>query len=81
MATRQVDLLTHPPESEKFIQRLSQFNHMHSPDGLNDTLLSQGWLLEMAPNVGTVGRMSFQGQGMGWVRSLRLSGSISQFNQ
>ena len=61
-AARQVDLHTRLPESEKFnIEALTGFSHVYHPDGLNNTLLSQGCILETAPTVGTVDR-TFQGQ-------------------
>ena len=31
------------------MEALTGFKHVHSPDGLNDTLLSQGCILETAP--------------------------------
>lgn len=33
------------------------YSDIFSPDGLNNTLLFQGFILEMAPSVGTVGRV------------------------
>lgn len=33
------------------------FGHIHRPDGLNNTLLSQGCVLGTAPTVGVVGRV------------------------
>ena len=39
-----------------YIEALTGFSHVFSPDGLNNTLLSQGHVLERAPMVGTVGR-------------------------
>lgn len=33
------------------------FSHVHSPDSLSDPILSQVCILEMAPSVGTMGRM------------------------
>lgn len=55
-------------------------SHVFSPDGLNSTLLSQVDDLEMAPAMGTEGRMYISGTGKG-VKSLRLPRSSSVVNQ
>ena len=44
---------------------LTGFSHMFSPDGLNNTLLSQGCVLVTAPTVGTVYRVYIPGTGKG----------------
>jgi len=49
------------------------FRHVFSPDGLSNTLLSQGCLLRIVASVGTVGRCPFQRRE--GVRSLQLSES------
>lgn len=38
-----------------YIEDLTGFSHVYYPDGLNDTLLSQVYVLVMAPTVGRVG--------------------------
>lgn len=47
------------------IESLQGLSHAFSPDGLNNTLLSQGSVLETAPSVGMVGMTTFQGQRRG----------------
>ena len=49
---------------------LTRFNHIHCPDGLNTTFLSQGHALGTASIVRVVGRMYIPRTGEG-VRSLR----------
>lgn len=41
------------------------FSYMDHPDGLNKTLFSPGFVLEMAPTVNTVGRMYIPRAGQG----------------
>ena len=54
-----------------YIETLIGFSHVHSLDGLSNTLLSQGCILETAPRVGIVG--IFQGQwGVGWAEEHRI---------
>lgn len=38
------------------IKAFTGFSHKYSPDGLNNTFLSQGCILEMASSLGTMGR-------------------------
>lgn len=45
----------HPPTGILKIMSLSGFRHIFSPDGLNNTLLSQGYVLETATSMGIVG--------------------------
>lgn len=40
-----------------YVEALVGFSHMYCPGGLNTTSLSQGCVLEMAPAIGTGGRM------------------------
>lgn len=47
-----------------YTEDLPGFSHIHSPDVLNNTLLFQGCVLEIAPSVGTVGGI-FQECGKG----------------
>ena len=56
MATRQIDLYTHPSESWVNIEALTGCTHIFSPDSLNISL-SQSGVLERAPAMGTVGVM------------------------
>lgn len=42
---------------EVYIEALTEFSHILSPDGLSNTLHSQGCVLEIAPSTGMVGRM------------------------
>lgn len=50
-----------------YIDVLLGFHHIFRPDGLNNnTLLSQGCVLEAASAKEIVGRMHSQGQGRGW---------------
>ena len=44
-----------PPRILSFIEALTGFSHVFSPDGPNNILLSQGYVLETAPSVGMVG--------------------------
>lgn len=39
------------------VEILSRFSHIYHPNGLNTTLLSQGYMVGMAPMVETVGRI------------------------
>lgn len=39
-----------------YIKALSGFSHFFRPYGLNNTLLSQGYVLETAPGAGILGR-------------------------
>ena len=57
----------HPPTSilKVYIEALTGFSHIHSPDGLDNTLLSQGYV----PTVGMVGRVYIPRTGEG-VRSI-----------
>lgn len=48
--------------SEVYIEALTEVSHVLSPGGLNNTLLSQDDILEMAPARETVGECTFQGQ-------------------
>lgn len=48
----EVDLCT--LESEKFTETLMGISHVFSPEGLNNTLLTQGCVLERYASVGTV---------------------------
>ena len=41
--------------ASRILKVLIGLSHIYHPNDLNDTLLSQGCLLETAPNVGTVG--------------------------
>lgn len=61
LAARWVDLHIHLPEPWVYIETLTGFSNVSSPDGLNNTLLSQGYVLEMASAMATVAR-TFQGQ-------------------
>ena len=50
----------HPPTRilKVYIEALTGFSHIFSPGGLNNSaFLSQGYILEMAPSVGMVGRI------------------------
>lgn len=53
------------------------FSQVCSADGLNNTLLSQGCVLEVITSVGTVGGMYIPRAGEG-VKSLQLPGSSSR---
>lgn len=48
-----------------YIAALMGFSHIHSPDGINNTLFSQGYNLEMAPSANWWAKRTFQGQGRG----------------
>ena len=63
-----------------YIEALMEFNNIFSPDSLNITSLSQGYILEMTASVGIVGRTYIPRTGDG-VRSLQLPGSSSHVNQ
>ena len=51
-------------------QALMGFCHIHSPEGLNGTLLSQGCILETSPCVGVVGGTYVPRTGEGGEESL-----------
>lgn len=55
------------------------FSQVCSADGLNNTLLSQGCVLEVITSVGTVGGMYIPRAGEG-VKSLQLPGSICKLS-
>ena len=57
-----------------YIEVLTGFSHIFSPDGFNSTLLSQGCILGTAPTEGKVGRVYIPRTGKG-VRGLQLPGS------
>lgn len=46
----------HPPAKilKDYLEAFTKFDHVFSPDTLNDPLLSQGYILETAPSVGIV---------------------------
>ena len=44
-----------------YIKSFTAFSHIYHPGGLNNTLLSRGCILKMAPTVGLVGRMHIPG--------------------
>lgn len=57
----------HPPARilKVYIQTLTGFSHIHNPGGLNNTLLSQGYVLETASTVGMGGKhITRAGEGM-----------------
>ena len=70
----QRQFLAHPTEN------LTEFSHVHSSDGLNKTLLSQGYVLETAPSVGMVYRTYILRTGKG-MRGLQLLGFSSWINR
>ena len=74
VAARWVDLCTPHQDLKVSIEALTEFSHMYCPDGLINTLLSQGCVFEMAPTVGRVGGIYIPRTGE-QVRSLRLPGS------
>ena len=57
----------HPPATilEVYIETLIGFSHVHCPDGLNNTLLFQGHVLEAASGVGKAGKMHIPRTGEG----------------
>lgn len=57
----------HPPTGilKFYIEALAGFSHVFSPDGFNNILLSQGYVPEMAPAVGTLGRVYIPKTGKG----------------
>lgn len=59
-----------------YIEALMGSRHIECPDGLNNTLLSQGYVLEMAPTVGTVGKTYIPRTGER-LRSLRFPDCLS----
>lgn len=48
-----------------YIKTLIGFSHIFSPDSLNNTLFSQGYILETAPSVGMDGRTDIPKMGRG----------------
>ena len=54
-----------------YIEALMRFSHIYSPDGLNKTSISQGFVLEVASKMRTVGGTYIARTGEG-VRSLQL---------
>lgn len=65
---------------EVYIEALTGFYPIHSPDGLSNTLLSQGYGTGTVPTVETVGRVCIPRTGEK-VRSLWLPRSILQVNR
>ena len=62
-----------PPRSLKVcVEALMEFSHGYRPDGINNTLFSQGSGLEAAPAVGMLGRMYIPRTG--WGRGIRGQG-------
>ena len=61
---------------ESLYRGLNVFSHITSPHGLNNTLLSQGSVLEMAARIGIVGRMYIPrtGEGVGRLQLPEVSG-------
>ena len=72
----------HPPTRilNVYTEALTGLSHEYCPDDLNNTLLSQACVLEMALAMGTVGEAYIPKTGEG-VRSLRLPRAISRVNQ
>ena len=66
---RRVDFPIHPPRILKvYLESLTGFSHVYCPDGLNNTLLSQGciFVLEMTPVMQMVGRTYIPRMGEVW---------------
>lgn len=61
----QVDLCTHTPNLTVHIEALTGFSHVHLADGLSNTLLSQGCILENSSHSGNSAQRTFQGWGGG----------------
>lgn len=82
LSSHKVSRSPHPPARIlKFTQRPQQDPvHISSPDGLNNTLLSQSCILEMAPSAGTVGNTYIPNILEG-TRSLQLPRSSLSVNQ
>lgn len=59
-----------------YTDALTGLSHIIQPDSLNNTLLSQGFTLEMSPSVGIMGKTHIPRTGEG-LRSLQLPGSGS----
>lgn len=59
-----------------YIEALMGFSHIQSPDGLNNILFSQGYILEMAPTMGTVSRTYIPRRGER-LRSLQFPNCLS----
>jgi len=59
-----------------YIEALMGFSHIQSPDGLNNTFLSQGYILEMAPTMGRVSRTYIPRRGER-LRSLQFPNCLS----
>lgn len=70
MATRQIDFTLVWQILQVCLQALTGI----SPDGLNNILLSQGYVLGTTPTVGTVGKAHIPGTGEE-IRRLQLPGS------
>ena len=47
------------------LEALPGLSHAFSPDGLNHTVQSEGWVFGVASNVGKAGKRPVQGQGRG----------------
>ena len=77
----QMSTSLHPPTRilKVYIEALTRFSHIVHPDGLNNTLLSQGCFLEAASDSGKTGRTHISSI---WerVRSLQESGSNLRVN-
>ena len=77
---KQISASTSPPVFQPFLEVLMGFSAVSCPDGLSNTLLSQGCILESAPGVRKVGGM-YISRTWGGAWSLQLPRSSSRVNQ
>ena len=68
LSIHQMNRSLHPPTSilKVYIEALTGFSPVYSPDGLNNTLLLQGRVLETAPAMGMVGGIRIPRTREGW---------------
>lgn len=61
-----VDLHTHPPNLKVYIESVTGFSHVYSPDGIKPALLSQGYSLRQLLGAEKAGRAHILRTGQGW---------------
>ena len=69
----------HPPVRilKVYTEALTGFSHIYCPDGLSNTWLSQGCVLETALAVGMMGRVDRGGGEKAWISWFRLAGQLA----
>ena len=75
---KQVDLTSFCQKLKNLYRRLIRFSHVLNPDDLNNTLLSKGFILEVAASIGIVsGKYIPRTRGVDkepWIAQVQLEG-------